>query len=626
MSAIADRGGSDVTPPTGSFRRFVRLASGYWTDPATRWTAATLTAALGVLGIAQVGMAVWLNYWNKDFFNALERKDWAAFLEQTAIFAAIVALTALTVAVHLHVKRRLQLGWRRWLSRRMMQRWLREGRQYLLQFLPGDHENPDARIAEDIRIGTELAVEFAHGILNCTLLLVGFLAILWTLSDTFTFTLAGLTISIPGYMVWVAVLYALVGSTLTFLLGRPLVTAADLRQSREADFRFGLVRARENAEGVALLRGEEDERQRLFVAFDGIRKAWNRQTASQGQLILLTSTYTTLAVAFPLIIAAPRYFAGTIGLGGLMQTAQAFVQVQGALSWLVDNFSRFAEWRASAERVLKLDEALADLEEDIASIDENTIVITNGSGPLLRLRALMITHPDGTVLVSNANTEFKPGERALIKGDSGTGKSTLLRAVAQLWPWGRGEIELPAEGKLMFMPQRPYLPAGTLRSVLLYPSPADSKGDAPLAAALEKVGLGELAARLDEDAHWDRTLSGGEQQRLAFARLLVHQPDWVFLDEATAALDEAGQERMMQLLIDELPNAAILSVGHRPGLEAFHHRELVLVRGEEGARLTRASHQRREARRALHEALQRERVTVLKRLRGRLGRRRATAS
>jgi vitamin B12/bleomycin/antimicrobial peptide transport system ATP-binding/permease protein len=616
-----------MASPPGFFRRFGRLAGGYWTDPATRWWATALTAGLVVLGFVQVGMAIWLNYWNKAFFDALERKDWQAFLLQTVVFAVIVAASALIVAIHLHVKRRLQLAWRRWVTRRMVERWLSEGRQYLLQFMPGEHENPDGRIAEDIRIATEYAIEFAHGILNCVLLLVGFLTILWTLSDALVLSVGDATLRIPGYMVWVAIAYAVIGSTLTFVLGRPLVKAADARQSREADFRFGLVRTRENAEGVAFMRGETDERARLFNAFDGIRMAWHGQTRSQGRLMLLTNAYTVLATAFPLIIAAPRYFAGTIGLGGLMQTAQAFVQVQGALSWFVDNFSRFAEWRASAERVLSLDEALADLEEDIASIDENTIVIRPGSGPTLCLRALVIAHPDGSVLVSDASTEFKPGERALIKGDSGTGKSTLLRAMASLWPWGRGEIELPADGKLMFMPQRPYLPVGTLRSTLLYPTPSDSQSDDAIKAALDKVGLSELGERLDEDAHWDRVLSGGEQQRVAFARLLLHQPDWVFLDEATAALDEASQEKMMQLLIDALPNAAILSVGHRPGLEAFHQRELVLVRGEEGARLTKASRARRDAQRALHETLRKERATVIKRLRNRLARRqRATAS
>jgi vitamin B12/bleomycin/antimicrobial peptide transport system ATP-binding/permease protein len=616
-----------MASPPGYFRRFTRLAGGYWTDRATRWRAIGLTAGLVVLGVAQVGMAIWLNYWNKDFFDALERKDWTAFLQQTAIFAVIVVVSALTVAVHLHVKRRLQLGWRRWVTHRMLSRWLSDGRQYLLPFTPGDHENPDGRIAEDVRIATEYAVEFAHGILNCVLLLIGFLTILWTLSGVIEIAWSNdVTLRIPGHMVWLAIAYAVIGSALTFTFGRPLVKAADTRQSREADFRFGLVRARENAEGVALLRGEPDERQRLFSAFDGIRMAWHGQTRSQGRLMLLTSAYTVLAAAFPLIVAAPRYFAGTIGLGGLMQTAQAFVQVQGALSWFVDNFSRFAEWRASAERVLNLDEGLADLEEDITSVDENTIVINAGSGQTLCLRDLVIAHPDGAVLVRDASTEFRPGERALIKGDSGTGKSTLLRAMASLWPWGRGVIELPADSKLMFMPQRPYLPLGTLRSALLYPTPADSQNDGAIRLALDKVGLGELAQRLDEEAHWDRVLSGGEQQRVAFARLLLHQPDWVFLDEATAALDEASQQTMMQLLIDELPNAAVLSVGHRPGLEAFHQRELVLVRGDEGTRLTKASRARREAQRALHDTLRRERLALLKRLRRRFARRRATAA
>lgn len=621
MSAAVGTELDALPKPPGSFlRQFFRLAGGYWTRSPERWTAIGLTAALVVLGVGQVGVAIWLNYWNKDFFNALERKDWADFLHQISLFAVIVAVSAATVATHMHVKRRLQLGWRRWLSHHMIDRWLTDGRQYLLQFMPEGHDNPDGRIAEDIRISTEYAVDFCHSILHCVLLLVGFLSILWTLSDALVLNLGGFTLTIPGYMVWVAIAYAGIGSLLTYAFGRPLVGATDQRQSREADFRFGLVRARENAEGIALLRGENDERQRLIGAFTGIGGAWNLQTRYQRHLMLLTNAYGNLAGVFPLIVAAPRYFAGTIGLGVLMQTAQAFTQVQQALSWFVDNFPRFAEWRASVERVLGLHEALSDLEEDIAAVDDTSIVITAGDKPVLSLRALVITHSDGTVLVSDATAEFKPGERVLIKGESGSGKSTLFRAVASIWPWGSGEIELPGGSTLMFMPQRPYLPVGTLRTALLYPTPADSKPEEALVEALEKVGLGDLAARLDEEAQWDRILSGGEHQRLAFARLLLQQPDWIFLDEATSALDEANQDKMMQLLIDDLPNSAVLSVGHRPGLETFHTRELVLVRGEDGARLTKESRARRDKRRALQQKLKQERLNVIGRLKRRLNR------
>jgi vitamin B12/bleomycin/antimicrobial peptide transport system ATP-binding/permease protein len=617
---------ADTDRQPGFFRQFVRLAGGYWTAPGVRWQAIGLTAGLIILGVAQVGMAIWLNYWNKDFFDALERKDWAAFLRQVGVLAAIVVVSALTVATHLHVKRRLQYGWRRWLSARLIEAWLRDGRQYLLQFMPDAPDNPDGRIAEDVRIATEFAVEFAQSILHCVMLLTSFLTILWGLSGTVHIGIAGVSVAIPGHMVWLAIAYAAVGSALTFSLGRPLVRMTDQRQAREADFRVGLVRARENAEGVALMRGETDERRRLFDAFAGIRMAWLGQTRSQGRLMLLTYAYGTLAGVFPLIVAAPRYFAGSIGLGGLMQISQAFLQVQTALSWFVDNFPRFAEWRASAERVVNLHEALDILEEDIASSDENTIVIITGDQPLLKLRGLIIAHPDGTILVSEANTEFKPGERALIKGESGSGKSTLFRAVASLWPWGRGVIELPPDAKLMFMPQQPYLPVGPLRAVLLYPMRGDSQPEAALRAALAKVGLEELGQRLDEEAQWDHVLSGGEQQRVAFARLLLQRPDWIFLDEATAALDEANQERMMRLLIEELPEAAVLNVGHRPGLEAFHQRELVLVRGEEGARLLRASHARRLARKAREEAEKQERLNLIRRWRKRLARRAAEAT
>jgi len=501
------------------------------------------------------------------------------------VLAAIVVSAGIGVAIQLHLKRRLQMNWRIWLSHTTVHRWLHSGRQYQLGLLADEIDNPDGRIAEDIRVSTEFAVEFAASILQCVLQLITFLGVLWTLSGDFRITLFGAERNIPGYMVWCAVAYALIGSLLTYALGRGLIDAGNVRQGREADFRSVLTRAREHAEGIALLRGEDDERERLRGSLFDLRSAWNRQTFGQGNLSLRTSSLAYLAPIVPLIVALPRYLSGQIQLGGLMQTAQAFSSVQWALSWLIDNFPKFAEWRASTNRVVHLHEALADLEESHELADHQRIKLHEPTeSDLLVMRELGLTRPSGETLVAEAEIEIGRPERVLIRGQSGSGKSTIMRAVAGVWPWGRGDIHLP-RGTIMFMPQKPYFPLGTLREALYYPKAPEGISDDVLKDTLHKVGLDHLRDRLDETERWDLILSGGEQQRVAFSRTLVHKPDWIFMDEATSALDEAGQEMVMKLLIEELPETSIVSIGHRPGLEAFHTRELTLEPGEQGARL-----------------------------------------
>ena len=538
-----------------------------------------------VLGAANVGVALWLNIWNRDFFNALEKRDLAELFKLLWILAAIVGSAGVGVAIQLHVKRRLQINWRSWLSGVTVLRWLHSGRQYQLGLLAEEVDNPDGRIAEDIRVSTEYAVEFAQSILQCVLQLVTFLSVLWVLSGELPIRLAGFSFVLPGYMVWCAVAYALVGSLLTYALGRGLIHAGNVRQSREADFRSGLTRAREHSEGIALMKGEADERERLRSSLFDLRSAWHVQTRGQGNLSLLTSSLAYLAPIVPLVVALPRYLAGEIQLGGLMQTAQAFSSVQWALSWLIDNFPKFAEWRASTDRVVQLHVALLDLEESAATLDDARIVVhPAGETDSLIMRELGLARPDGGMLVAEAEIEIKRPERVLIRGQSGSGKSTIMRAVAGVWPWGKGAIHLPT-GAITFMPQKPYFPLGTLRDVMLYPKVPEGITDETLKDMLHKVGLDHLRDRLDEIERWDHILSGGEQQRVAFARVLIHKPDWIFMDEATSALDETGQENVMELLIEELPETSIVSIGHRPGLEAFHTRELTLVPGKEGARL-----------------------------------------
>ncbi len=545
-----------------------------------------------VLGAANVGIALWLNIWNRDFFNALDKRDVGQLMQLLWMLAAIVASAGVAVAIQLHVKRRLQINWRSWLSHVTVQRWLNGGRQYQLGMLADEVDNPDGRIAEDIRVSTELAVEFAQSILQCVLQLFTFLSVLWILSGTMPIKLFGFEFNLPGYMVWAAVAYALVGSLLTYFLGRGLIHAGNVRQGREADFRSGLTRAREHAEGIALMRGEDDERERLRGSLFDLRSAWNVQTRGQGNLSLLTSSLAYLAPIVPLIVALPRYLGGEIALGGLMQTAQAFSSVQWALSWLIDNFPKFAEWRASTDRLVHLHVALTDLEESSEMAGEDRIVVhPPAESDRLVMRELGVARPSGEMLVAEAEVEIQRAERVLIRGKSGSGKSTIMRAVAGVWPWGRGAIHLPT-GAITFMPQKPYFPLGTLRDVMLYPAAPEGVSDDVLKDMLHKVGLDHLRDRLDETERWDHILSGGEQQRVAFARVLVQRPDWIFMDEATSALDEAGQENVMKLLIEELPETSVVSIGHRPGLEVFHTRELTLEPGADGTRLRSESSKR----------------------------------
>ncbi|HJQ60758.1 MAG TPA: ATP-binding cassette domain-containing protein, partial [Vineibacter sp.] len=354
-----------------------------------------------------------------------------------------------------------------------------------------------------------------------------------------------------------------------------------------ADFRFRLVRVREESEGIALSRGETDERAGLDSALPTVIRVWHKVVARMRHLTALWTGYGMLAWFVPVVVAAPLYFGGAMTLGGLMQVVSAFGHVQRALSWFIDNISRYSEWSASVRRVAGFADALEALEGDRDGVTGDVMTVASGGDDSLHLRGLDIAYPDGSIVVAGAEGEVKPGERVLVMGESGTGKSTLMRSIAGLWPWGRGSIELPADGKFMFLPQRPYLPLGTLRAALAYPSPADAFDDATLRTALERVGLPALVDRLDEDQRWDHTLSGGELQKLAFARLLLQRPDWIVMDEATAALDENSQHMLMELLAGELSGAALISIGHRPGLDQYHDRTLVLVRGEEGARLVR---------------------------------------
>jgi putative ATP-binding cassette transporter len=567
------------------FRDFLRLARVWLTAP-DRGDARLLIALLLLLTGLQVGIQIGFNLWNRDFFNALENRDGAAFQVQILYFLGLAAVS-MTVAVNqLYVKQLIQLRWRGWLTRHLVENWMSDGRQYQLEMAGQGADNPDQRIAEDARVATELAVEFVTGLLSAMLMLTAFIGILWTLSGPLQLALMGRSFDIPGYMVWAALLYAIVGSSLTYFVGRPMVALNVARTSNEADFRFGLTRARESGEGIAFIRGETDERRGLSTAFDKVAESVRALMRSQRNLMWLTSAYGTMAMIFPTVVASPGYFAGVITLGGLMQIGAAFGQVQAALNWFVDNFPRIAEWRSAISRLMGFQIAIEELAALAADPEQPTITVSEGTADSLVLRDLQVAFANGTTVIAESSAEIRAGERVLIKGASGTGKSTLFRAIGGLWPWGAGEIITPPAGTMMFMPQRPYLPLGTLHAALSYPAAAETFSEDEAREALEAVSLAHLAPRLAEEERWDRVLSLGEQQRMAFARLLLHKPAWIFMDEATAALDEANQDMMMQLVVDRLPDVALVSIGHRPGLEAFHNRTLTLHLQEGGARLS----------------------------------------
>jgi putative ATP-binding cassette transporter len=536
-----------------------------------------------VVTVANMVGQVRLNAWNGQFFDAVGRKDLSAFINFLWTFLIIIgALLALTVA-QTFLQERLKFRLREWISRHLLDEWLKPMRIYQLSFAGLNGRNPDQRIQEDTRLLGDYTADLGCGIVYSLLQIIAFVGVLWALSAQVTFQVAGHDVAIPGYMVWCAIGYALIGSALTWLVGRPLIELKDERYAREAEFRFALVRVNESGESIALHGGEKDEYRHLEAALAAVVDVMRRISSSLAQLTWITSGTGWLSIVVPILVAAPAYFGGHLTLGGLIMVAGAFAQVQGAMRWFVDNFSRLADWRAAIHRVARFREAL----DDLPAVEEGCEEIERAPHPdgHLVFESVRILLPDGHVVIEDASVSILPGERVLIVGETGAGKSTLFRAVAGLWPWGSGRILIPAPETMAFLPQRPYLPLGTLRNAVVYPSSPDAFSDTEVGQALERCDLGNLVSKLDHIDRWDKELSLGEQERLAFARLLLHKPGWVFLDEATAALDEDSQRRVMSLFEAELKNATLLSIGHRPDLAAYHTRTLQLVHGRDGDRL-----------------------------------------
>jgi vitamin B12/bleomycin/antimicrobial peptide transport system ATP-binding/permease protein len=568
-------------------RAFRRVASGFWKGP-TSGRAWLLTGTVLALVLANLGVALAINRWNKFFFDALEAKNVGAVTTGVAVVLGL-ALAAAAIAVsQVHARMRLQLAWRRWLTHSLIERWLAERRFYQLTIVSGEGTHPEFRISDDVRLATEPLVDFAIGLANAVLSAAAFFGVLWVVAGALH---AG-PVTIPGYMVFAAMIYAGLTSSAMVLVGRPLIRDVERKNAAEAKLRYELTRVRESAENIALIGGDDDERERLDETFGELATRWMRVITRQAHMTWVSNGNSVLAPVVPLLLGAPKYLAGELSLGELMQIATAFTQVQIALNWLIDNAIRLAETLASAQRVVELTAALDNLDDTIGRYgSSDTVVLGYSPDDAIHIEDLSLTQQDGKVMIEGASTVIAKGEKVLVKGESGTGKSTLIRAMAGLWPWGSGRILRPRRSDVAFMPQRPYLPLGTLRHALHYPKPDSGRvSDETLLDALKKCGLSHLADRLDHEENWDAILSGGERQRLAFARLLVHPPDIIIMDEATSALDEMSQARVMGFLRNELAAATVLGVGHRPGLEEYHDREIRLVREEGGG--AHAEHRR----------------------------------
>jgi vitamin B12/bleomycin/antimicrobial peptide transport system ATP-binding/permease protein len=553
-----------------------RIAAPYFRSE-DKWAGRSLLAAVIAIELAVVFLTVLFNRWNNIFYNALQERNQAVFTYQIAYFCVLATFYIALKVYQLYLNQWLQIRWRRWMTARYLGGWLHDANHYRMQLLGDAADNPDQCIAEDTQRFVEQTLALGIGLLSAVVTLGSFVVILWNLSNEAPLHLFGKDIPIPGYLVLGALIYALVGTLLTYLIGRPLVELNFQQQRFEGDFRFNLVRTRENAEQIALLRGEPAERSRLLSRFGAVVDNWLGIMQRTKKLTAFTATYSQVSIIVPYVLIAPAYFADKIQLGGMMQTANAFSSVQDALSFFIASYRTLAEWQSVVARLSGFETAIANA--TTLATSANTIDIEPSPGSAaIDLRHLDVRLPNGSPLVSTDSFSFRANERTLITGPSGSGKSTLFRAIAGIWPFGSGTIAIPAKASLMMLPQRPYLPGGSLQAAIVYPAEASAYGSDQVREALIAVGLPKLASQLGEEGHWNRTLSLGEQQRLGLARALLHAPQYLFLDEATASLDETSEAALYRLIKERLPATTIVSIGHRSTLEAFHQRDVVLTR------------------------------------------------
>jgi putative ATP-binding cassette transporter len=547
-----------------------RLASPYFSSE-DRWAGRLLLGAVVAIELSIVGLNVLFNEWNAKFYNALQERNWGTFVYQLGYFCVLATIFIVVAVYQLYLNQWLQIRWRRWMTRAYLDHWLAGANHYRMQLLGDAADNPDQRISEDIAQFIALTLTIGLQLLNSSVTLFSFMIILWGLSAAAPLHLFGLAFNIPGYLLWAALIYAVIGTALTHLIGRALIALNFQQQRYEADFRYNLVRVRENSEQIALLTGESAERDRLLTRFGNVVANWMAIMSRQKKLTFFTAGYTQASVVFPFVMVSPAYFAGAIQLGGLMQTANAFGQVQGALSVFVTLYRSLADWGAVIQRLDGFDHAVATART--AAVTPPVIEIAPG-GAAVTLKDLAVQLPNGAPLVTASDLTIKAGDKVLVSGPSGIGKSTLFRALAGIWPFGSGTVTVPKGSKIMMLPQRPYFPIAPLADAVAYPAEPGTIDAARVAELIGAVGLPALVSRIEDEAHWNRMLSLGEQQRLGLARAILLAPDFLFLDEATASLDEPAEATLYKLLEQRLPHTAIISIGHRATLAAFHRRRV----------------------------------------------------
>jgi len=553
-----------------------RIAAPYFSSE-DKWAGRGLLAAVVSIELSLVAIDVLLNQWNARFYNALQERNWESFVREIGIFSLLAACFIALAVYQLYLNQWLQIRWRRWLTSHYLGEWLQGPNHYRMQLQGDAADNPDQRVSDDVKLFVERTLDIGLQLLSSAVTLASFVVILWGLSEAAPLHLFGKEYPIPGYLVWGAVMYAAFGTALTQWIGSPLVRLDFNQQRYEANFRFNLVRVRENSEQIALLQGESAERARLWDRFNNVVENWYGIMSRTKRLTAFTASYSQAAVIFPYILAAPAYFADKIQLGGLTQTASAFGSVQRALSVFVTIYRTLAEWRAVVARLDGFEMSIASA-TTLASSPDSIGMVSSDGGKAIDLRKLMVNLPNGKPLVAADGLGLRAGERTLVTGPSGSGKSTLFRAIAGIWPFGNGSIAVPANASLMMLPQRPYFPIGSLHAAIVYPGETESFNPDRVRDVLAMVGLPQLGPRLEEEGHWNRMLSLGEQQRLGLARALLHKPDYLFLDEATASLDEPSEADLYALLTGKLPQTTIVSIGHRSTLEAFHQRNITMVR------------------------------------------------